>query len=229
MGNYSNSKQVAWLGIVLVALGGYFLLRNFDLIPFFLPYWLFKWQMILVLIGSAMWITGRKEGIVFLVIGTFFLLPHIFGFYPFRVRDWWPLILIVMGVVIFVRRRDYNRMAQTQEDNSDYFFDSSIFGGSSKSFTSKNFQGGKVTSVFGGSEIDFSETEMAMGDAVLDIFCLFGGNEMRIPNDWTVVNDCFVLFGGFEDKRKLTSETDPEKVLRIKGSIVFGGTSLRSA
>ena len=228
MGDQSTTNQKAWLGVALVAIGGYFLLRNFNLIPSFLPYWLFGWEMILIVIGGAMLVTGRREGFIFLFIGGFFLLPDILHIPHFRMRDWWPLILIIIGVVIVLRRRDYHSRGMV-EDNRDFFNDTSIFGGSSKVFTSKNFQGGKITSVFGGSEIDFSETELGQEEVILDVFCLFGGNDIRVPNNWTVYNDSFVLFGGYDDKRRANAEQDPKKVLRIKGSIIFGGMDVKGA
>lgn len=229
MGDQSNKNQRAWVGVVLVTLGAYFLLRNFNLIPYFLPYWLFDWEMILIIVGGAMLATGRREGFVFLAIGAFFLLPDIFNLPRFRMRDWWPVILIIVGLVIFLRRRDHWSPWSSSEVNSDYFEDTAIFGGSSKFFTSKSFQGGKITSIFGGSDIDFSEAELGKEEVVLDVLCLFGGNDIRVPSDWTVINESFVLFGGFDDKRRAGAytERDPNKVFRIRGAIIFGGMDVK--
>lgn len=228
MGDQSTTNQKAWLGIVLVAVGGYYLLRNFDLIPSFLPYWLFGWEMIFILVGGAMLGTGRREGTVFLLIGGFFLLPDIIDIPRIRLRDWWPAILIVVGVTMILRRKNYDASG-IDEDNRDFFNNTSIFGGSNKAFTSQNFQGGKVTSVFGGSEIDFADASLGQEEVILDVFCLFGGNNIRVPNDWTIVNDSFVLLGGYNDERKASAERDPNKVLRIKGSIIFGGMDVKGA
>lgn len=222
-----EKNQKAWLGIVFVVLGTVFLLNNLDLIPSFIPYYLFGWETLLVLIGGAMLATGRREGVIFLGIGVFFLLPDVFDLPRFRMRDWWPLILIIIGVVIFTRRRSIGHEA-TEEFNSDYFEDISIFGGSEKSFSSKNFTGGKITAIFGGSEINFRDAELNdSGEAVLDLLVLFGGSEVYLPDDWTVVNDSFVLFGGNTDNRPKSTIKDPTKVLRIKGLIMFGGNDIK--
>lgn len=228
MSNQSNINQRAWLGIVLVAIGGFFLLRNFDLIPDFLPYWIFSWKTIFVLVGGSMLVTGRREGFVFLAIGGLFLLPDLFDVPRFRFREIWPVILIIIGISIVLRRRDSSHRGLDVVDE-DFFEDTAIFGGSEKSFTSQNFQGGKITSVFGGSDIDFSNAKLADGEVVLDIFCLFGGNNFRVPNDWTVINESFVIFGGYSDKRINLAENDPSKVLRIKGSVIFGGAEVKGA
>ena len=228
MEEQSTTNRKAWLGVALVAIGSYFLFRNLDLIPAFLPYWLFGWEMILILIGGSMLVTGRREGLIFLFIGGFFLLPDILYLPHFRMRDWWPVILIVIGVVIVLRRKDYHSKAML-EDDRDFFNNTSIFGGSNKIFTSKNFLGGKLTSVFGGSDVDFTETELGQEEVILDVFCLFGGNNIRVPNNWTVLNDSFVLFGGYNDERRAFAEQDPKKILRIKGSIIFGGMDVKGA
>ena len=175
-----------------------------------------------------MLVTGRREGLIFLFIGGFFLLPDILYLPHFRMRDWWPVILIVIGVVIVLRRKDYHSKAML-EDDRDFFNNTSIFGGSNKIFTSKNFLGGKLTSVFGGSDVDFTETELGQEEVILDVFCLFGGNNIRVPNNWTVLNDSFVLFGGYNDERRALAEQDPKKILRIKGSIIFGGMDVKGA
>lgn len=225
MGQSQNTK--GWIGVVLVAFGAFFLLRNFGLIPYFIPHYFFGWKAILVLVGVSMLVTGRKrEGLLFLLIGVFFLLPDIFQLPHISMRDWWPVILIVVGIGVFLRRRDqtYRRSGAV---GSDYFEDVSIFGGSEKYFTSRNFKGGKITCIFGGSEINFSEADIGEEEAVLDVFCLFGGNEIRVPNEWTVVNDSFVIFGGHSDSRSGYSERNPGKVLRIKGSIIFGGNEIK--
>lgn len=229
MGSSDNNSKT-WLGIVLVGLGGYFLFRNLGLIPSFIPYYFFGWEMILILVGGAMLVTGRKEGFIFLAIGGFFLLPEIFYWPRFRVRDWWPLVLIIIGISIFLRRRD-SIMRREGDIDEDFIDETSVFGGSEISFNSKNFKGGKITSIFGGSNISFAECKMSEEGAIIDMFCLFGGNELTVPNDWTVVNESFVIFGGYSDKRSrsATEQNDPKKILKIKGSVIFGGSEVKGA
>ncbi|MEQ9467664.1 MAG: DUF5668 domain-containing protein [Ekhidna sp.] len=227
MTRHENSNSKLWLGIVLVTIGSYFLLRNLDLIPSFLPHWLFSWEMIFVVAGGGMLASGRKEGLVFIAIGAFFVLPDIMDFPRYRMRDWWPVILIAIGLSIFLRRRSYNRPASSMGD--EYFDDTSIFGGSEKSITSQSLKGGKISSVFGGSTLNMRDVKLGQREVLIDYLCIFGGNEIIVPNDWTIINEAFVMFGGFSDTRaKISGVTpDPEKIVRIKGLILFGGTELR--
>ena len=229
MSHQENSNSKIWLGIVLVILGSYFLLENLHMIPSFLPYWLFSWETIFIIIGGSMLITGRREGLIFLGIGTFFILPDILDIPRFRIRDWWPVILIAIGLSIFFRRRSYGGR-EPNFSNDEYFKDTSIFGGSSKIITSQNLKGAQVSSIFGSSELDMTEAKLGKKDVTIDYLCIFGGSEITVPNDWTVINEMFVIFGGFSDLRSNAGTVkDPEKVIRLKGMILFGGSEVKSA
>lgn len=226
-----EKNQKVWVGVFLVLLGSFFLLRNLDLVPYFIPGYFFSWKMILVLIGTGMLISKRREGAVFLGLGTLFLLPDILWDFnidiSFSIGDWWPLFLVAAGAIIILRRRSYIDREVMEGDNG-YLEDTSIFGGSDKSFSSDAFKGGKITAVFGGSSIDLSGARMDGNEAIIDYFTLFGGNEIRIPADWTVINESYVIFGGYEDKRRSGEVPDPNKVLRIKGSVIFGGCTIKN-
>lgn len=233
MNNHNSKSRKAWLGIFLVSLGAYFLLRNLGLIPSFIPWYLFGWEMVFILIGGSMLVSGKKEGLIFLAIGGLSILPEIFYWWPHTdLRDLWPIILIAIGISIFTKRRKNESGSNSKHENDDDFLDESVlFGGSEKSFTSQNFKGGKVTTIFGGSEINFANAKMASEEVILDVNCAFGGIAFVVPSDWTVVNDSTVIFGEFADKRpNSTIQTnDPNKVLRIKGSVAFGGAEIKGA
>ena len=60
---------------------------------------------------------------------------------------------------------------------------------------------------------------------------MFGGGTFYVPSDWSVKADVTAVFGGFSDKRRTNIEntTDPEKVLHIKGMVLFGGGEIKTA
>jgi hypothetical protein len=66
-------------------------------------------------------------------------------------------------------------------------------------------------------------------EIVIDILCIFGGNDIKVPRDWTIINESFVIFGGFKDKRPMATSISEasRKVLRIKGSVIFGGAEIK--
>ena len=220
-----DKNRNTWVAIVLIGLGAFFLFRNFDFFPYWIPSYLFGWEMIMILIGVAMLVTGKREGLIFLGIGGIFILNDIFYLPHWHMGNLWPVILIIIGVSLFISRRNQSQ-ANDNEDDADFFNDTAIFGGSERSFSSKNFKGGKVTSVFGGSDVNFQDAELGQREVIIDQFVMFGGNAFRVPDDWTVINESFVIFGGFGDKRR-NADRDPNKILRIKGTVIFGGGEIK--
>lgn len=112
--------------------------------------------------------------------------------------------------------------------SSENFIDLLTFmGGGKRKITSENFIGGKVTSIFGGSELDLTSANIIEKECVVDVFTMFGGLEVIVPNDWDVRVDVTSIFGGFDDKRNVVG-SDSSKVLIIKGVNIFGGGEVKS-
>ena len=71
--------------------------------------------------------------------------------------------------------------------------------------------------------------ELAPGKNELDLFIMFGGYEIRVPQDWNIIVDVVPLFGGFSDKRIKDPNRvyEDDKVLVIKGLVLFGGGEIK--
>ncbi len=112
----------------------------------------------------------------------------------------------------------------------DKLDDVSIFGGGQKFIISNNFQGGNVTAIFGGSELDLTRSKLAPGEHVLEVVAIFGGTTLIVPKEWNVVIDVLPLFGGFSHKglRSPNIVTNPESTLVIKGVVIFGGGEIKT-
>lgn len=213
-------KQRYWAGIVLVVIGLVFLLRNLHLLP--LPSVFFSWKVLLIVIGVVGISLGRREGFVPLMIGALFIFIYdILGLHYFSFRDLWPLALVLVGIAILMRQRSSKNI----QSNSSEIDGIAMFSGVEKQVTSDQFEGGKVTAIFGGIELDLRSATLSSKNNVVDMLTLFGGTEFRIPADWTInMSQLTVLFGAFEDKRNVVNTpTDPNKVLYIKGLILLGG------
>jgi hypothetical protein len=92
----------------------------------------------------------------------------------------------------------------------------------------KDFKGGKITTAFGGADIDLSKAEIK-DSAVLDVEVLFGGLKLIIPPHWEIQADVSNVFSGIEDKRAFPSGDGADrKILYIKGSVSFGGLEFKS-
>lgn len=238
-----NSKQMEqlqtqdkrfWFGILLVLFGGALLLDNLNIIPEEVSDYLISWSSFFTLIGAYL-IAARKKyeaGAIFIAIGVFLFVRD---FYWWSWRElgqvFWPVVIIGVGISLILRRQNQNDY-DFEKKNIDVIDDFAIFGGGKRTVESQNFQGGKVTAIFGGSDINLGPADLAPGRNVLDVFVLFGGTDIKVPIDWTVQVEVFSLLGGFTDSRTLTSVQvvpDPEKILIVKGFAMFGGGDIKIA
>ncbi len=231
--SHETNKRVVLAGFLII-IGIVLVLRNFHIFPY-IP-WLFTWPMILVLIGVFILLTRQSvlAALIFVGIGLWFLLPDIFNIYIDRFWDLWPIILIAIGMSLILRNRSPRYVTHGQAGSGhsamDYLDEVSIFGGGEKIITSANFKGGKITNIFGGSEINFLQAKLAPETVYIDVFTLFGGSTLIVPSEWNVKVDMVSIFGGFGDKRDIRKEdlgkAEPE--VYIKGLTLFGGGELKS-
>lgn len=227
MSNRVNNSSVIF-GIILIVLGGLFLLDNYGIMEFSIPNFVFRWQSILMILGALLIISSqnRSAGIILIVIGFLGYLPQ-----------YWPVLLILLGLLVILKNNnraknfinvDFN-INKNSEDSDNYINDVAIFGGSKKVIQSSNFKGGKITAIFGGSEIDLYDCTLADGVNYLDIAAIFGGTTLYVPKDWKVEIDLIPIFGGFSDSRRKDPNAIPNtsKKLIIKGLVLFGGGEIK--
>ena len=93
-------------GVILVGAGTIYLLSQLNLV--FMPYWLFTWPMLLIIVGVANGARHnfRNPGWFFMVlIGGLFLLTYIFP--GVHIAFLWPAFLILAGVRMMFGRDHY--------------------------------------------------------------------------------------------------------------------------
>lgn len=221
------------IGVILVLLGVFLVMRNSGIFPNFIENVIFSWPMLLVTIGLVITLSsagGKTSGIIIMAVGGFFLIPIIFR-ETFDVNMFWPSIFIIIGVIfIFSKRKGWNSSPTLPQTGDDYIDFVHIFSGGERQIVTDNFKGGKVTAVFGGSEIDLTKARLAPGVSELELACVFGGTTIIVPDDWNVKVEVVPVLGGFGDSRKLHPgrTIDMSRQLIIKGAIVFGGGEIKS-
>ncbi len=231
--SHTNSSRVI-IGLVFLTLGAFLFADRFDVIPYNWSQYIFTWQSLLILIGliSLAKNESRATGLVLIAVGGFFLTAKIFGFhYPIR-HFFWPTVFVAIGLIMLFQKgcSHGSRFGMSKGIvDVDYIDDVAIFGGSEQKVTSKNFKGGKISNIFGGSTFDMMDAELAPGRNVLDMFCLFGGSKIIVPAGWRVRIEVTAIFGGYADKRRAAPKSDSieEKELIIKGVVIFGGGEIK--
>jgi predicted membrane protein len=233
--NNKTDKRVI-LGGILIILGGIFLLNTMDVLHFRFAHVVFSWPFIMLVIGVFILVNTEKKflGGILSGIGALFLIPRIFPEVDYNAGIIFPVILIVLGTYIILKRRKSDEASILNSDssrvNKDKIDDVSIFGGGTKIISSSNFQGGNVTAIFGGSEINLMNCQLADGDNVLDVLCVFGGTTIIVPKEWNVVINVTSILGGFSNKaiRNPSVVIDQSKTLHIKGLAMFGGGEVKT-
>jgi predicted membrane protein len=110
----------------------------------------------------------------------------------------------------------------------DYVDSTAIFGGIKKNIITKNFKGGEVVSVFGGTELNLTQADM-QHPVVLEATQIFGGTTLIVPPHWQVKSEMVAILGGIDDKRPaMQNGYDPNKILILKGTTLFGGLNIKS-
>jgi len=224
------------LGGILIFLGGIFLLNTMNVLNFRIAHVVFSWPFIMLVIGLFVLVNTEKKflGGVLSGIGALFLIPRIFPEIDYDGGIIIPLFLIILGIYIVLKRRKMDTVEgftiDTSKVNKDKIDDVSIFGGGTKIISSGNFQGGNITAIFGGSEINLINCQLAEGDNVLDVLCVFGGTTIILPKEWNVVINVTSILGGFSNKaiRNPSVIIDQSRTLHIKGLAMFGGGEVKT-
>jgi len=224
------------LGGILIILGGLFLLNTMNILDFRFSRVVFSWPFIMLVIGLFVLVNTEKKflGGVLSGVGALFLIPRIFPQIDYDGGIIIPLFFIILGVYIILKKRKVDTIegftTATSNVNKDKIDDVSIFGGGTKIISSSNFQGGNITAIFGGSEINLINCQLAEGDNVLDVLCVFGGTTIILPKEWNVVINVASILGGFSNKaiRNPSVVIDQSRTLHIKGLAMFGGGEVKT-
>jgi predicted membrane protein len=231
-GHHSTNNRII-IGVILVLAGFFLVIRNTGFFPDFIDHVIFSWPMLLVAIGLVMTLgsTEKTAGIIVMSVGGFFMIPLLFR-ETFHMYDmFWPSIFIIIGVIFIVtRRKGWNMRSPQGMVGDDYIDYVNIFSGGERQVVSQNFRGGKISSVFGGIELDLTKAKLAPGRNDIEIACVFGGATIIVPDSWYVTIEVTPVLGGFSDSRKIAPgrTIDTTSQLVIKGAVVFGGGEVKS-
>ena len=146
------------------------------------------------------------------------------------VWDYWPLILVFVGVRLAWRGLG-GKPRPVAADSASTVNAVAVMGGVSRTSNAPDFRGGDMVAFMGACEIDLRQARIAEGPAVIDAFALWGGIEVRVPEDWTVIMKGVPLLGGYEDNTRPPdpeTQSQPRQVLVVKGVAIMGGVEVKN-
>jgi hypothetical protein len=210
-----------FFGLVVVAVGVILLLDNAGTVDAWdiFSTW---WPAVVILAGLVTLAANPRHWPVALIItavGTAFLLSNlgIVDIGQFII----PAAIIAVGLLVI-----FGRGLGSRTEAGDRVNSFNVFSGSELASHSKQFQGGSVSAIFGGAEVDLRDAEPAP-DAQLDVFTAFGGVELKVPEGWEVAVKGLPLFGGIENVTvKDTVAADAPK-LTVSATVLFGGLEVK--
>ena len=235
MENNTNraSSQVV-LGLIVVGMGVLFLLDNLDILNF--RHAIGFWPLAFIVAGCvALFGNGTRSGRsgnymggVLIAIGLLMIVSRM-GYFYISWGTLWPLVMIALGGLVLYRSLGPGRVARegvgagTSPDNVVDIV--AVLGGFERRVSTQDFRGGEITAVMGGCALDLRDASIVK-EAVINIFTVWGGINIKVPPDWTVVLNGTPVMGGFAEKT--ARPPDASKRLVITGYAIMGGVEVRN-
>ena len=221
------------VGVGVIALGVAWTLDNFHIRiarDVWLTAWRF-WPVALVAIGIAniaqakTW-TGYAGGLIWLVVGAW-LLGQTLGIIHVSLWAMWPLALVAFGGWVLLNGiRPPGTAGRDGSTADDTVGAIAVMSGVKRRTSSRDFRGGDAIAFMGGAAIDLRDALIASGEARIEVFAMWGGIEIFVPEGWAVEDRVFPFMGGVDDKTKRpTAEAPPRLVVR--GLVIMGGVEIK--
>ena len=185
------------MGLLIIVIGVLFTLENVGLLD--AHDYLRFWPVGLVAIGLVkLWQGGgggAGSGFVFVFAGVWLLLESM-GIVTISLWNLWPMLFVFVGGAM-VWRGLFGRPAQgAPADSHSTVSAMAVLAGVNRRSNSKTFRGGDLTAVMGGCQIDLRQATME-GEAVIDVFAMWGGIEIKVPENWSVSGRVTPILGGY--------------------------------
>ena len=136
-----------------------------------------------------------------------------------------PAVIVLLGIKIVVKSIKGDRRTETEYHKKDTEY-MSAFDSKTVDYSGEDFSVAKIGAVFGGTKCNLSDANFGL-KANIDVFCMFGGIEIIVPDNVDVKVNAFSLFGGISDKRNIKGTAEKTTELVVNGFCLFGGVDIK--
>jgi hypothetical protein len=248
----------AMAGVILLVIGVVFLLVNLGLFP--VENIGRYWPVILIAVGASKVLgygrfgSGMHSSVwggALMVMGGLLLAQNL-GYV--RGNVWqviWPVMLIFLGISFLFRRTHWHgsippggpgdgggwssnpsaNPSNRGPGGMNVLNETTVFGGINRRIDSQEFEGGYLSAVFGGIELDLRKANTKKDEIVIEANAVFGGIELTVPEHWRVSVKGSGVFGGYDDQTHpspAAAADEKRPHLIMTGSAVFGGVSVKN-
>jgi len=116
---------------------------------------------------------------------------------------------------------------QPEEPQAEFMRSFAVMSSNELRPVSRPFRGADLSAVMAGVKLNLLDARMESESANIEVFAFWGGMEIYVPPDWTVISKVTTLMGGFIDKRRPTTAV-PTKTLVISGLILMSGIEIKN-
>jgi hypothetical protein len=215
-------------GLLIILVGVLFTLDNLDL--FDADRVFNYWPSALIVLGAAKLWQGRAEhgsgltGGLLMLIGIWLQL-EVLDYVDQSIVSFWPLLLVLAGAAL-VWQGLTGRRGRPGVSNDATINAIAVLAGIERGSNAVAFRGGELTAFMGGCDIDLRQAAIH-GEAVIDVFAMWGGIDIRVPDDWRVIGRVTPIMGGFEDKTR-PPRGAAVHTLVIRGFVLMGGVEIKN-
>ena len=216
-------------GLLVLLFGVALLLENLDVMRAaeILRYW----PVVLILFGAVKIFEpgttgGKIFGAVLALIGAIILLENLDVLY-IHLWDLWPLVIVFLGVTMILRVVRGSSLLPGRGATESFVSGTAILGGWKRTVVTSDFQGGQLSAIMGGCEVDLRGSKIQGEEAVIDLFAFWGGVEMFVPTQWRVIVAATPILGGIDDKTKPPDDPGAKRLV-IRGSVIMGGADIKN-
>ncbi len=127
---------------------------------------------------------------------------------------------LVSTAVALAKRDQFPDDAEPEDDELDL---ATILRGRTFRSEATAFRGGRLISWQGAADIDLRGARLDPAGAHLEVVTVFGGMQMRVPQDWPVRMHGVAIFGGAGSMARHPDGGESGPVLTIRYRTIFGG------
>jgi hypothetical protein len=209
------------LGIVFIVVGVIAALDSFGL---------FRWWALLLMGIGVLKLRQpveegqRAAGIGLVALGVFFQLQALLAWHKA-----WPLVLVILGAYLVWQSLERKPLHEATTFDHSVLSDVVLMGGTKRIVHTPTFRGGYLTVLMGGIEIDLRSAKIdPQGPAVVDVFVMWGGIDLKVPPEWRVELQATPFMGGFDTKAKTPADPDTAPRLIVRGTAIMGGAVIQN-
>jgi predicted membrane protein len=230
----ANAGCGFWIGLTFIVIGAGLFLDVLGVISF-RPALSLYWPSILM-VGSLIQLMRRRSfvgPIIVFAVGALLQADKLGLLEGSFWMAFWSLFLVLVGWSLLWGMRKKKalegmlRGMMHGADSSERTIKQSVwFGGSDLRSSTQDFQGGELTAVAGGIEVDLRNADI-QETATLSVVAIMGGVEIRVPPHWRVITNGTPILGGIDNRT--FDPTDSNVIaptLIVNSTVILGGLEI---